>query len=316
MLDSKGRDIRYLRLSITERCTLKCAYCRAGNGDCPRKNELTAGEFERIVKAMAKLGIIKIRVTGGEPLLRRDVEDIIARISVIPGITEIAMTTNAQHLSGRTEALKCAGLTRLNISLDSLKRERYAELTGGGDFDAVMDGINEAVATGLHPVKLNMVVVRGSNDDEIDDFIALAKDRPVDVRFIELMPIGELGLDASKRVSTDEILAARPYLIPIPPRYPGQPSKDYTIEGFKGRVGFISPLSHKFCGACNRVRVMSDGVLKTCLGNNNEVSLLSALEKGDAALLETIHDAIYHKPLGHEFESGFSSVRDMSKIGG
>lgn len=316
MIDAKGRDIKYLRLSITERCTLKCAYCRADTGDCPKKKELSGQEFERIVKAMAMLGITKIRITGGEPLLRKDVEDIIARISAVPEITEIAMTTNAQHLAGRTVALKNAGLTRLNISLDSLDGKRYSEITGGGDFDAVMEGIGEAVETGLQPVKLNMVVVRGRNDDEVDDFIALAKDMPVDVRFIELMPMGALGQDASLRVSTDELLEPRPYLIPIPPRYPGQPSQDYKIEGFLGRIGFISPMSHKFCGSCNRVRVMSDGVLKTCLGNNGEVSLLDALAKDDAALLETIGDAIYHKPLGHEFEKVFTPLRDMSRIGG
>ncbi len=180
----------------------------------------------------------------------------------------------------------------------------------------VLEGLEEAISAGLMPIKLNAVLVRGTNDDEIDDYIELTRDKPVDVRFIELMPIGKLGEDPTLRVPTEEILKAHPQLIPVPKRYPSQPSADYKIDGYKGRVGFISPVSHKFCGDCNRVRVMSDGMLRTCLGDNAEVLLKPALAQGDEMLLETIRKAIYEKPPGHCFEKGFSSIKDMSKIGG
>ncbi|MDL2217029.1 GTP 3',8-cyclase MoaA [Christensenellaceae bacterium OttesenSCG-928-M15] len=317
MLDQMGRNIHYLRLSLTERCTLKCEYCRAGEGNCPKNKELTAADFQRIVRVMAGFGIKKIRLTGGEPLLRRDIIEIIAFLSATEGIEEIAMTTNAQQLPGNAKALKAAGLTRLNISLDSLDPKKYRSMTGGGELQRVLDGIEEAVEVGLLPVKVNAVLMRGRNDDEIDRFIDLAKDKPLDMRFIELMPMGE-NLDLSMRVTTDEVLSARPWLKPIPPRYKGQPSMDYMVEGYQGRIGFISPMSHKFCGDCNRVRVMSDGMLRPCLGDNAEISLLSALkETTDDLLKETISNAIYHKPFSHHFDdAAYGSKKNMSQIGG
>ncbi len=316
MKDHFGRSIEYLRLSLTERCTLKCAYCRAGEGDCPKQRELSAAEFARIARVMASLGINKIRLTGGEPMLRRDLEEIIARLAAIPEIEEIAMTTNAQHLPGRAAALRAAGLTRLNISIDSLKPDRYREMTGGGELAPVRKGIEEAIEAGMLPLKLNAVLLRGVNDDEIDDFISLTKDKPLDMRFIELMPLSADG-DVSRRVSPDEILAARPWLKPLPPRYISQPSEDYAVDGYRGRVGFISPVSHKFCGNCNRVRVMSDGMLRPCLGDNREVSLKEALLCSDDALLtQTIRESIFCKPEGHTFVGGFASNKNMSRIGG
>ncbi|MDL2257752.1 GTP 3',8-cyclase MoaA [Eubacteriales bacterium OttesenSCG-928-K08] len=317
MLDKTGRRIEYLRLSITERCTLKCTYCRSDEGACPKRAELSADDFVRIGRACAALGMNKIRITGGEPLLRHDVEEIISRLAAIDGISEIAMTTNAIHLPGRARALKEAGLARLNISLDSLQPARYAQMTGGGDLACVLAGIADSLACGLLPLKLNAVLMRGVNDDEIDDFINLAKQHPLDVRFIELMPMGD-NSDIKKRIPTDEILAARPWLKPLPPRHPGQPSADYGAEGFVGRVGFISPISHQFCGECNRIRIMSDGMLRPCLGKNSELSLLNALaDVDDTTLLETIRTAVYEKPSGHAFhQEGFTPDKTMSRIGG
>ncbi len=316
MIDAEGRNIEYLRLSITERCTLKCTYCRAEEGLCPKQRELDAESLLRIVRALAGLGVTKVRLTGGEPLLRRDVEEIARDIRACPGIAEIAMTTNAQALPGRAKALKAAGVNRLNISVDSLKPDRYREMTGGGDLAAVLAGIDEALDAGLTPLKLNAVVMRGRNDDEVDDFIELTRDRPIDMRFIELMPMGTADHSA-ERISADELLRARPQLVPVPPRYPSQPSSDYRVEGYMGRVGFISPVSHKFCGACNRVRVMSDGILRPCLGDNAEVDLKPALAAADDALLiETMRSAIWHKPRTHGFDGGFHTQRDMSRIGG
>jgi len=264
---------------------------------------------------MTQLGVNKIRLTGGEPMLRKDLIEIVTLLASIPGVEELAMTTNAQHLPGKAASLRAAGLTRLNISMDSLRADRYRELTGG-ELAPVLAGIDEAIQAGLLPLKLNAVLLKGINDDEIDDFIALTKDRPLDVRFIELMPMNALG-DMSRRVPPEEILKARPYLKPLPPRYVGQPAEEYIVEGHMGRVGLISPVSHKFCGNCNRVRVTSDGTPRPCLGDNREVSLREALrEEGDEALVKAIRGAIYGKPEGHTFEEGFKPNRGMDRIGG
>ena len=316
MKDRYGRNIEYLRLSLTERCTLKCAYCRSGEGACPKRSELSARDLVRVVRAAASLGIRKVRLTGGEPMLRRDLLELIAGIRAIDGIAEIAMTTNAQHLPGQAEALRRAGLDRLNISVDSLRPERYAEITGGGSLEKVLHGIDEALAAGFLPLKLNAVLLRGVNDDEADDFIALTRDRPIHVRFIEWMPLGESDR-SDARITGDELLAARPYLIPVPPLYEGQPARDYQIAGHAGRVGFIDPVSHRFCDRCNRVRVMSDGTLRPCLGENTEISLRGALAQGDdAALAETMRVAIWVKPESHSFCGQFHSEKNMSRIGG
>lgn len=315
MHDRFGRKIEYLRLSVTERCTLRCAYCRADEGYCPKAAELTADEFTRIVRACAQLGIKKVRLTGGEPLLRKDILNIVYDIAHTPGITELSMTTNAQQLAGKALALKEAGLQRINISMDSLNPERFKEMTGG-DLSLVLSGIDEAISGGLLPVKVNVVLVRGKNDGEVDDFIALTRENPIDVRFIELMPLGELGEDESLRISNDELIAARPWLVPVAPRYTSQPSRDFQVDGYLGRVGFISPISHNFCGLCNRLRLMSDGNLRMCLGVDSEISLLPALQQDDDTLLEVIRTAIFNKTARHQFDADFISDKNMSRIGG
>ncbi len=315
MLDQFGRQIDYLRVSVTERCNLRCTYCRAEEGDCPKERELTADEFTRIVSVFADLGIKKVRLTGGEPLLRKDIMKIIKNISVIEGIRDLSMTTNAQQLNGRARLLRSAGLNRVNISMDSLKPDRFKAMCGG-NLDLVLKGIEESMDAGLTPVKINVVLVKGRNDDEVDDFIELTRDRPLDVRFIELMPLGELGQHGSLRVNNTELISARPHLKPLAPRYPSQPSRDYQVEGYLGRVGFISPHSQKFCRSCNRVRLMSDGNLRMCLGDNSELSLLEALNNGEDALKQLIAGAIYNKPAQHEFDRTFIPNKNMSKIGG
>ncbi|HOR78185.1 MAG TPA: GTP 3',8-cyclase MoaA, partial [Anaerolineaceae bacterium] len=269
----------------------------------------------RIVRACMQLGIQKVRLTGGEPLLRKDILEIVERIAQLEGLQDLSMTTNAQMLPGKAQLLKQAGLRRLNISLDSLKPEVFHELTGG-DIQPVLQGMEEAVEAGLLPLKLNIVLVRGINDAEIDDFIALTRENPIDVRFIELMPIGDHGENADRRISNQDVLAAHPYLQPMPVRYPGQPSVDYQVPGYRGRVGFISPISHQFCADCNRIRVMSDGTLRPCLGVDREISLTSALAQDDEALREAIQNAIFRKPAAHRFESCTFAERNMSRIGG
>jgi cyclic pyranopterin phosphate synthase len=315
MLDHIGRPITYLRLSVTERCNLRCSYCRKEEGDCPKVKECSAEEFIRIARACAALGIRKVRVTGGEPLLRRDILAIVQGLSAIEGIEEVTMTTNAQFLASQAADLKKAGLSRINISLDSLNTDKFREMTGG-NLREVLAGVDAAIQAGLQPVKINAVLIRGRNDDEVDDFIELTREKPVDVRLIELMPLGGAWQADSLRVDNSELIARRPYLIPLPPRYAGQPARDFRVEGHLGRVGFISPISHRFCADCNRVRVMSDGTLRPCLGNNLEFSLKDALAGSDEELLEAVRAAIYAKPVGHHFEREFKSVRNMSRIGG
>jgi len=316
MNDRFGRTITYLRLSLTERCTLKCAYCRAGEGICPKKSELTQDEFLRIVRAFAAVGVKKVRLTGGEPMLRRDLLSIISGIRAIDSIEEITMTTNGQHLARQCRALKEAGLDRLNISVDSLKSERYAAITGGGSLALVLDGIEEALAAGFASLKLNVVLLRGQNDDETEDFIALTKDRPISVRFIEYMPLGETD-QAGLRITGAELLQKHPQLVPVEPSYIGQPARDYQMPGYLGKVGLIDPLSHRFCSDCNRVRVMSDGMVRPCLGSNEEFSLKEALEQdADRELQAVIARAIALKPETHCFDEGFLAEKTMSRIGG
>jgi cyclic pyranopterin phosphate synthase len=267
---------------------------------------------------MVTLGINKVRLTGGEPLMRPDLEQVIAAISSTGLIRDLSMTTNAQTLAPRASALKEAGLMRINISLDSLNPDTYREITGGGSLDKVFEGIDAALACGLSPVKLNCVVMRGTNDADIGAFISFARDKPVHVRFIEFMPIGTMDA-AAKRVPTTEILAAYPELTPVFPRTPvvhAGVASVYAAPGFRGTVGFISPITKRFCDQCNRIRVTPDGKLRPCLGDNTEVDLRPFLAKDHEALLETIRATVYHKPEGHHFRDGFTANRTMNKIGG
>ena len=277
--------------------------------------ELNAGDLARIVNACADLGINRVRLTGGEPLLRRDIVQIVTGIRANPKIRDISLTTNAQMLAEYAAGLKQAGLDRVNISLDSLKPDVFHQMTGG-DLEKVKAGINASIEAGLNPIKINVVLVRGWNDLEVDDFIALTKDHALDVRFIEYMPIGEGSQSENLRVDNSKILQEHPALQPVPPRNPGQPSRDYQIPGYKGRVGFISPISHQFCADCNRIRVMSDGTLRTCLGQEQEISLVQALADGDEALKEKIKIAVLTKSAAHNFRTAHLNARGMSKIGG
>jgi cyclic pyranopterin phosphate synthase len=264
---------------------------------------------------MVQLGINKVRLTGGEPLMRGDLEQIVARIATIEGIRDLTMTTNAQDLASRAAGLKKAGLMRVNISLDSLKAEVYREITGGGDVSRVFAGLDAALSCGLTPIKVNCVLLRGTNDGEIDDFIALARDNPLHIRFIELMPMGGMR-DDTRRVPTGDILTAHPELQPIENGYAGQPSRDYCAPGFRGTVGFISPVSRVFCQDCSRIRVTSDANLRPCLGDNREIDLRDGMRQGDQALLDIIRRGVYEKPRGHHFSPDFVSERKMNRIGG
>jgi cyclic pyranopterin phosphate synthase len=275
---------------------------------------LTGPEIRRILDCGVKLGIRKVRLTGGEPLLRSDLEEVIGAAAGNGGITDLCMTTNAQGLAPRAGALKKAGLRRINVSLDSLKPDRFREMTGGGDLSQVLEGIHAAMEAGLSPVKINCVVIRGKNDGESGDFISLARRYPVQVRFIELMPLGG-GDTGVFRVPMEELLTKHPELRPLG-KTAGQPALDYTGEGFRGTLGFISAVTRPFCNDCNRIRITPDGKLRPCLGDNRETDLREALLRDDETLLRLMEETVFHKPRGHRFNEGFVSERRMNRIGG
>ncbi len=328
MRDALGREIRYARLSVTDACNLNCVYCgdagtkaactgseRMDARSCADQSPLSAGDFELIARALVSLGVDKLRITGGEPLTRPDLEDLIARLSNIDGVKDLPMTTNGVGLAPRLAALRRAGMTRLNISLDTLNRERYAKLTGVDALNDVLTGIREAANMGFR-VKVNAVLIKGENDGEAGGLIELTRELPISMRFIELMPIGSFGEEnADKIVTSGDLLARFPALVPKG-RDSGGVCSVYRQEGYMGSVGFISPMSHRFCADCNRVRITADGKLRLCLGVNDELDLKPYLAEGIQALAGALREAIYHKPRGHSFERAFRSNRDMSAIGG
>ena len=280
-------------------------------------SNLTPEEYGKIVRAMVGLGIKRVRITGGEPLIRNDICEIIERISEIEGIEDLSLSTNGVRLDKMAEELKAAGLQRLNISLDSLKMEKFEYITGGGKLKDTLNGIQKALDIGLKPVKINTVLIKGVNDDEINDFINMARESPLKVRFIELMPIGKFGEENSdKIIFNSDIIQSRKDLIFCEDTMKGSPARYYRIDGYKGKIGFISPMSHKFCSSCNRIRLTCDGKIKPCLGNNGEVDVTGILRQNPEELTEFIRNIIYEKPAGHHFESGFSSSRNMNNIGG
>lgn len=319
MMDQYGRKIEYMRISVTQKCNLKCIYCDPDGENCKDDNEdsLTPQEFEKVTRSMVNAGIKKVRITGGEPLMRRDICEIISRIAKIDGIEEICMTTNGIRLLQMADDLKAAGLHRLNISLDSLKTEKFKFITGGGDLKKTMAGIDRALALGMTPVKINTVLIKGINEDEIDDLIELTRDRPIAVRFIELMPMGRFGEDnRDKIIRNDDLITVRPDLQYLERTDKGSPAVYYQMAGYTGRIGFISPMTHQFCSDCNRIRLTSDGKIRPCLGNNGEVSIREALNLKPENFNKIISQIILDKPRGHHFDKAFSSSRRMNRIGG
>ncbi len=297
MKDSFGRDITYLRVSVTERCNLSCVYC--GKTDCAKKeNELTADEIAAIASAFVRCGVTKIRLTGGEPLVRGDICDIAARLRALDGLQTLAMTTNGVYLKQFSADLRRAGLDSVNISLDSTDGSTYRKLTGADVLHRVLEGVDEAMRVGLSPIKINAVLMREVNDDGAADLIALAKENPIDVRFIELMPFSDAGEDVSCVVTNDELLKRFGFLTPTGER--DGTANVYTAPGFRGRIGFISPISHRFCGACNRMRLLSDGKVKPCLGDDAVYDVREHVADAPA-LTECIRQIILKKPAGHHF---------------
>lgn len=315
MRDDLGRTITYLRLSVTDRCNCRCLYCMPADGVpmLSHRDILSFEELRDIVAAAATLGVRKVRLTGGEPLVRRGIVELVRMVAAVPGIDEVDMTTNACLLAPIAAGLRAAGLTRLNISLDTLDPERYRQITRTGTLDDALAGLHAAEAAGFTDTKVNCVLIGGINDDDLRSMAELARTRPLTVRFIELMPMGECARWPRERfVSADEVLNQVPELQRI-----GDDgvSEVFSAPGWAGKVGLIRPITHRFCGSCDRIRVTSDGRLKPCLHSATEINLrgLSGQE-----LIDTLAAGIASKPAGHTMGDGraSSAARDMNEIGG
>lgn len=327
-LDSFKRRIDYLRVSVTDRCNLRCRYCLPEEYSqfSPREEALSDDELVRLLTCFAQLGFTKIRLTGGEPLVRPGLCGLISRISKIAGISDIALSTNGMLLAPMAEDLAKAGLKRINISLDTMNPEKFREVTRFGDLATVMGGIEKSLAVGINPVKLNVVVIRGTNEMEIADFARLTETRPIHVRFIELMPMGETGFFSKERlVPMAEILErAGPLEVLAGEEWPAGhgPAKYYKRPGAQGTVGVISAMSCNFCAECNRVRLSSKGVLVPCLDGADGTDFGPLLRAGaeDSELEARILDVIERKPEKHfmleKAETHSENPRFMCQIGG
>lgn len=282
LTDSFGRYHNYLRISLTERCNLRCEYCMPSDGVSlsPKDKLLTTDEIIYLAKLFVKTGVTKIRLTGGEPTVRKDLIDIVGRLKELDGLETIAMTTNGLTLTRQLVNLQKAGLNLLNISLDTLQPERYEKVTRRKGWERVIAGIDLAIQLGFQPVKVNCVVMRGFNDDEICDFARFTLDRKVDVRFIEYMPFSGNGWNDNRMVSFKDMLSILERDFPQIEALPNEPSdtsKAYHIPGSRGKLGFITSMSNNFCSTCNRIRLTADGNIKVCLFGNAEISLRDAV---------------------------------------
>jgi len=324
LIDPFGRTIEYVRLSVTDRCDLRCFYCLPkGFKDFEEPEEwLSFSEIERVIKAFSELGVTRIRITGGEPLVRKNIPELARRISALPGIEDLSLSTNAVQLKRYAAQLKQANISRLNVSLDSLNPQRFKEITNGGKLEKVIDGLMAAKSVGFNPIKINTVMMRDINDDEAEDLVAFCIEHGFTLRFIETMPVGNTGREAAtKYVDLQQIklrLAKSFELVPgVMPG--GGPARYVQVAGTDLKIGFITPLSQHFCDTCNRVRLAADGTLYLCLGQSDKVELRPLLRAGisDEELKQVIINSMALKPERHEFnEKPQKIVRFMSMTGG
>lgn len=326
MRDQFGRRIRYLRISVTDKCNLRCTYCMPVEGLpwIPKPELLSYEEIVEIVRQMAEMGLERVRLTGGEPLVRRDLPVLARLLAGVPEIQDIALSTNAVLLPRFGAELRDAGVRRVNISLDSLRRERFEEIARrpARFFDATLDGIGAAERVGFDPIKINCVVLRGLNDDEVADFAAVTRRRPWHVRFIELMPVAENLHLAERFVPADEVLRRIRGLGDLRPAEgpPGNgPARYFRYDGAPGTVGVITPLSHNYCDRCNRMRLTADGRLRTCLFGDHEVDLKGPLRQ-TGSVAEAVREALAGKPRRHWLELGSArgsgGLAALSQVGG
>ena len=326
--DGFGREIDYLRISLTDHCNLRCVYCMPleGLSFAPPATLLTAAEIEQVVRAAVSVGFRKFRLTGGEPTLRADLVEIVERIVAVPGAQNLAMTTNGVLLPRLAVPLARAGLRRVNIHIDSLDPTRLARVMRWGSLVEIWAGIAAAEAAGLHPIKLNTVVTRGFNEEDVVPLATLTRERPWHVRFIETMP---LGVDEAARVAreclvpnreTRERIEARlGRLEPLAAEHPADESRNFRLPGAPGIIGFISPVTEPYCGTCNRMRLTSDGRFHLCLLNDDELDVRQTIRGGGdiAAVARVLLRAVAHKPTGHQLAIGHTTAdRQMFQIGG
>ncbi|WP_391573573.1 GTP 3',8-cyclase MoaA [Cohnella sp.] len=330
LIDRYGRVHDYLRISVTDRCNLRCVYCMPEEGMQfePGHRILSYEEIVEVVATLAPLGVKRLRLTGGEPLVRKELDRLVAMLSAIPGIEDIALSTNGIYLAAFAERLKKAGITRVNVSLDSLDSDRYAAVTRGGDVRKVLAGLQESRRVGFDPIKLNVVLMKGTNDDEVERFLRMTQEESIHVRFIEYMPIGfespswktrylplEHVLDTCRRKGWS--------FAPCRDVYGNGPANSYRLNGAVGTFGLIHPVSEHFCGSCNRLRLTADGNIKSCLYWSDEYNVRK--HAGDPAAIEALfRRALAAKPETHEMAAALdgasrsrtSTVRRMSQIGG
>ncbi len=324
MIDNFGREITYLRISVTDLCNLRCKYCMPEKGVCKKKHEdmMSLEEMLQAVKTAVSLGINKIRITGGEPLLKKNIIDICKKISEIPGVNTLCITTNGVLLEQYAKALKEAGIKGVNISLDTLNREKFFQMTGKDEIESVKAGIRAALKAGFDKMKINTVLIGGFNDDEAEEISKLTLKYPVDVRFIELMPMNrDADFDRESFVPLDFVAARLSGLQKLEDDKLSTEDKSsvarlYRYEGALGRVGFISAVSNHFCNQCNRIRLTADGKIKPCLHSEREINIKGLDE---AAMKEAFKEAIMEKPMAHgdlSFGNFTESTRTMNCIGG
>ena len=326
--DRFGREIDYLRISVIDHCNLRCVYCMPLRGltFVPAPDLLTAAEIETVARAAVSIGFRKFRLTGGEPTLRADIVDIVARIAAIPGVQDVAMTSNAVLLPQLAGPLRAAGLTRINIHVDTFDPERLKKIMRFGNLEEIEAGIAAAEAAGLRPIKINVVVTRDYNDMDVADVARRALHRGWQVRFIELMPLGggdtarvALSQFVPSRETRQRIEAELGPLEPVPNAHAADESRNFRVAGGEGTIGFISPVSEPYCGTCNRMRLTADGKFHLCLLNDNEMDVRKALRAGGGvpAAAAILARAVGAKPTGHRLDEGVSTEeRQMFQIGG
>jgi GTP 3',8-cyclase len=324
LIDPFQRTIEYVRVSVTDRCDLRCSYCLPkGYRDFEEPDHwLSFDEIERVIRTFTELGVRHVRLTGGEPLVRANLADLAKRLAALPDLEDLSLSTNAVRLGRQAAALRAAGISRLNVSLDSLRVERFAAITGGGKLDKVLSGLMAAKDVGFRPIKINMVAMRGVNENEIEDMVHFCIEHGFTLRLIETMPMGHTGRTASEHyLDLQQVrrkLENKFELIPTVMPH-GGPARYVQVAGTDLKIGFITPISQHFCETCNRVRLAVDGALYMCLGQNDKVELRPLLRAGisDKGLIKTIRAAVARKPERHEFrESPEKIVRFMSRTGG
>lgn len=326
LVDQHGRQINYLRVSITDRCNLRCFYCTPGGSPdlLERAELLSYEEILRVIRVSAMMGVFKVRLTGGEPLVRRDVCDLVKAVTRVPGIADVSLTTNGVLLKEMARPLFDAGLRRINVSLDSTNPAKFKEITGHDLFYAVLEGISEAEEVGFHPIRINVVVMRGVNDDDLGDFAKMSIEKPYSIRFIEYMPVGDVSAhDGSAFISTTEIrrrLETFGFLLPVQNTALDGPSRRFRYTSGRGEIGLIGAMSSHFCHSCNRLRLTPDGKIRPCLFSEGEVDVKQHLRMpgSDLKLADALLKAVAIKPKSRKVETGDRSTvrRGMFAIGG